>query len=125
MNTLKTLIAARSVITNPSNWTKYTRDNQNGAHCALGAVDAVLIGAQCDYHPAVAALAAAMTAGEKKIAEKAFGCEPGCAAVFVAQFNNGSDHASVLALFDRTIEQQRAIDRMSAPVSQERGAELV
>jgi hypothetical protein len=129
MNTLEVLIASRAVIANEANWCKYIRDNSLGAHCALGAIDAVLgVVKSADYHPATIALATAMTPAEIKIAHKPVGlqCQPPEIrfALGLAQFNNGTTHDQVLALWDRAIERQKLIEEMGRASKSERDLAL-
>lgn len=123
MNTLETLVAARAVIANRKNWTTCVRSDSEGRHCALGAFD-VALGHYVEEEPnAVLALAASMTAIEKKKAEDHW-CNRLDPLGLVAQFNNTSTHAEVIALFDRTIARQQLIDAQMVPAVTEQMASV-
>ncbi len=124
MNHLQIMLTARGNISTPEKWCKGQRQNMSGAYCALGAVDAVV--GESDEHPVVVLLAAALTPEDKaKEPPRFYGTygKEGEPAGTVAKFNNATDHASVLSMFDRAIERQRLIDGMQetalAPVEKE------
>ncbi len=106
MKNMEILKAARAKIEKPNHWCKYIR-HDGEAHCALGAIDAVL-GDMCDDHPVTAIVASALTPAERA-RQPSFGCYGGDAGA-VAKFNNASEHSEVLAVFDRAIARQAAIE---------------
>jgi len=119
MTTLETLTAVRAVIEHPENWTIGIRKDPRGTHgyayCALGAFDEVLDEWAADDDPAVAVLARAMSFEQFTRAFHRYvqlcNAKPGAAGI-VAQFNNTSTHAEVIALIDRAISRQRTIEQM-------------
>ena len=104
---------AREIITPEDKWCAGLRWRNTGsgyAHCALGAIEAAQgnhrenQAESCD--PEVVALAAAIPAKEKrKTVQDGYSWRASypndC---HVAQYNNRSDHKTVLAWFDRAIE---------------------
>jgi len=95
LSTLEVLERARAVIARPEYWCTHYRDNGQGAHCALGAIDVVVHHTDSAYMPAVNALSAlADTTMEYPTMR-------------VAQHNNNHDHPQVLAWFDAAIAAER------------------
>ena len=128
MTALNVLIEAREKIATPKSWVRGSRRtflDGTFARCALGAIDAVLGDGKSDHHPATELLAASLTADERELdpgSEYGGYGAPGNPAGLVAKFNNATDHASVLSLFDRTIARQRMIEEMQVVVTEAEAA---
>lgn len=112
MTTKEVLQQARELITPEGSWCEGARDNYEGAHCALGAIDVVLEeSGSIDYDCAVEALSSAI---DTKLAFDRYNNENPCDfdeaenrwehEGRVAGFNNTMGHECTLALFDRAIE---------------------
>ena len=126
MDVLITLQKAREIITPEDKWCTRSRHSAAGAFCALGAIDQALgelgkdvgLYGSSDCTPEVVALNAAIPSDAKKAIEDGhrsdnWNTRPNERiskdrnATKVAVYNNTSDHKTVLAWFDRTIELQK------------------
>jgi hypothetical protein len=120
--TLDVLVAARALIAKRENWCRFAR-NDNGAYCALGAIDMAAYGGPVlgpDDNNIIAPLADAARAMGFHYDESNCGINDGNAWL-IANFNNSKSHPEVLAMFDRAIAAEKrrlgiVDDKISAQV---------
>lgn len=122
MTNLEILTKARAAIATPEQWCQNIR-HSGLAYCALGAIDCALgdsgYGSAAEKSPATALLAAVLRPEERERSIRRLrevfevSGRPSNPSL-VAQFNNSSSHAEVLAIFDRAIERCRMINGMAS-----------
>jgi hypothetical protein len=118
MDTLSVLLRARAAISSPKKWCIGYRHDGYGRHCALGAIEVALetefTTFDVEESPAVLALDLSIPADRRFVPHiYASGRSPSCATERVARYNNRSDHKTVLAWFDRAIENTRTVNALA------------
>lgn len=119
LSTFEILQKARAVIASPLHWCKHSRDDRQGRHCAIGAIEKIL---DCvrDDSVSLRVLASVMTEDEAVTAISYFESgqggglfpfphlSPAANLYKIVALNNATDHATVLSLFDRAIAKLEA-----------------
>jgi len=96
METYRFLEKALALIEDKKDWCQYLVEDEQGRHCAVGALDAVALATKATRKDAWAALSI-----EVELAtDGAHGA--------VSAFNDSRSHAEVVALFKKTIASEKA-----------------
>lgn len=119
MDTIDILQKARDFLAGPGQWVPFTRDNSCGASCAMGGLARAIgkkasqsVAEKEDCHPAVLALAAVIPPSVRdkamaKYSNAGYRLNVNAKVPLITFYNNTTDQKTVVAWFDRAIENLR------------------